>query len=235
MPPPVQMRNSLLSCKRPSLPCRPHVKRTVAFPIGIRPADLSSVVPPACLPRCSPLLPPIPHPSDPCTLSLTPSSPACKPLSPRSSPRPHQQNFVVAGGSQNGTIAVITLPLSYVRGSPGRSTTLTLDAQNSSPKPGTTLTQWVWAVITIPDKTAVTNTTGRITQVRLRPGGSWWLALVRGTAGHPLLFHSMLYLPAAVAAPAAPTPLSTQPMSNPGRHALSLTMQTTVLISCCPP
>lgn len=82
----------------------------------------------------------------------------------------HLQNFVVAGGSPNGTIAVITLPLSYVRGSPGQSTTLTLDAQNSSPRPGTTLTQWVWAVITLPDKRAVTNATGRITQVRLRPG-----------------------------------------------------------------
>jgi hypothetical protein len=80
------------------------------------------------------------------------------------------QNFVVAGGSQNGTIAVITLPLSYVRGSPGQTTTLTLDAQNSSPRPGTTLTQWVWAVITIPDKRAVTNSTGRITQIRLRQG-----------------------------------------------------------------
>lgn len=87
-------------------------------------------------------------------------------------PSPPVQNFVVAGGSQNGTIAVITLPLSYVRGSPGQTTTLTLDAQNSSPRPGTTLTQWVWAVITIPDKRAVTNSTGRITQVRLRPGAS---------------------------------------------------------------
>lgn len=89
------------------------------------------------------------------------------------------QNFVVAGGSQNGTIAVITLPLSYVRGSPGQTTTLTLDAQNSSPRPGTTLTQWVWAVITIPDKRAVTNSTGRITQIRLRQGAHLgvWLGL----------------------------------------------------------
>jgi len=80
------------------------------------------------------------------------------------------QNFVVAGGSPNGTIAVITLPLSFVRGSPGQSTTLTLDAQNSSPRPGTTITQWVWAIITLPERRAVTNATGRITQVRLRPG-----------------------------------------------------------------
>jgi hypothetical protein len=106
-------------------------------------------------------------------------SPCCAPqpfrLPSLTSSTLRNQNFVVAGGSQNGTIAVITLPLSYVRGSPGRSTTLTLDAQNSSPKPGTTLTQWVWAVITIPDKRAVTNTTGRITQVRLRPGE--WLGM----------------------------------------------------------
>ena len=96
------------------------------------------------------------------------------------------QNFVVAGGSQNGTIAVITLPLSYVRGSPGQTTTLTLDAQNSSPKPGTTLTQWVWAVISIPDKRAITNSTGRITQIRLRPGG-WCFCAMHNVAGTALL------------------------------------------------
>jgi hypothetical protein len=100
------------------------------------------------------------------TLSLTASLFHCPPNHHTAT-----QNFVVAGGSQNGTIAVVTLPLSYVRGSPGASTTVTLDAQNSSPRPGTSLTQWVWAVITQPDKRAVANATGRITQLRLKPGG----------------------------------------------------------------
>lgn len=108
------------------------------------------------------------------------------------------QNFVVAGGSQNGTIAVITLPLSYVRGSPGQTTTLTLDAQNSSPRPGTTLTQWVWAVITIPDKRAVTNSTGRITQVRLRPGASCTSSLIHLWSCWHQAGHSLMCIGAAV-------------------------------------
>ena len=84
------------------------------------------------------------------------------------------QDFVIAGGSPEGTVAVITQPLSYVRGSTGHTTTLTLDARNSRPRPGTSITQYVWAVITLPDKEAVTNSTGRITQVQLQPGARMW-------------------------------------------------------------
>jgi hypothetical protein len=80
------------------------------------------------------------------------------------------QNFVVAGGSPTGTIAVISQHLSCTAASPGGLTTLLLDAQNSSPKPGTTITQYVWAVISMPNKQPVANTTGKVAQVRLPPG-----------------------------------------------------------------
>ncbi|WIA16634.1 hypothetical protein OEZ85_013297 [Tetradesmus obliquus] len=87
------------------------------------------------------------------------------------------QNFVVAGGSPTGTIAVISQPLSYTAASPGGLTTILLDAQNSSPKPGTTITQYVWAVISMPDRQPVANTTGKVAQVRLPPG-SYQLGLL---------------------------------------------------------
>ncbi|WIA36853.1 hypothetical protein OEZ86_008104 [Tetradesmus obliquus] len=87
------------------------------------------------------------------------------------------QNFVVAGGSPTGTIAVISQPLSYTAASPGSLTTILLDAQNSSPKPGTTITQYVWAVISMPDRQPVANTTGKVAQVRLPPG-SYQLGLL---------------------------------------------------------
>uniref|UniRef100_A0A383WLE3 PKD domain-containing protein n=1 Tax=Tetradesmus obliquus TaxID=3088 RepID=A0A383WLE3_TETOB len=87
------------------------------------------------------------------------------------------QNFVVAGGSPTNTIAVISQPLSYTAASPGSLTTILLDAQNSSPKPGTTITQYVWAVISMPDRQPVAITTGKVAQVRLPPG-SYQLGLL---------------------------------------------------------
>eukprot|EP00882_Tetradesmus_deserticola_P014840 GHRQ01015792.1.p1 GENE.GHRQ01015792.1~~GHRQ01015792.1.p1 ORF type:complete len:191 (+),score=21.95 GHRQ01015792.1:90-662(+) len=86
------------------------------------------------------------------------------------------QNFVVAGGTLGGLIAVISQPLSYAPASPGPFTTILLDAQNSSPKPGSSITQYVWAVVDRVNLTAdgkptpVANVTGRLAQVRLRPG-----------------------------------------------------------------
>eukprot|EP00882_Tetradesmus_deserticola_P005769 GHRQ01006074.1.p1 GENE.GHRQ01006074.1~~GHRQ01006074.1.p1 ORF type:complete len:256 (+),score=31.74 GHRQ01006074.1:72-770(+) len=86
------------------------------------------------------------------------------------------QNFVVAGGTPGGLIAVISQPLSYAPASPGPFTTLLLDAQNSSPKPGSSITQYVWAIVDRVNLTAdgkptpVANVTGRLAQVRLRPG-----------------------------------------------------------------
>lgn len=77
----------------------------------------------------------------------------------------------MAGGTaEDGMIAVITQPLSYVQASPGGVTTVTLDAQNSAPRPGSTITQWVWAIVDQQNKTAVANATGRVAQVRLAPG-----------------------------------------------------------------
>jgi hypothetical protein len=86
------------------------------------------------------------------------------------------QNFVVAGGTPGGLIAVISQPLSYVPASPGPWTTVLLDAQNSSPKPGSSITQYVWALVDRVNMTAdgkptpLVNATGRLAQVRLRPG-----------------------------------------------------------------
>ncbi|KAF8065479.1 hypothetical protein HT031_003080 [Scenedesmus sp. PABB004] len=83
------------------------------------------------------------------------------------------QNFVVAGGTEGGLIAVITQPQSYVPASPGGWTTVLLDAQNSSPKPGSTINQYVWAIVdrvnltTDGKPTPVANATGRFAQVGL--------------------------------------------------------------------
>ncbi|WIA16632.1 hypothetical protein OEZ85_013295 [Tetradesmus obliquus] len=41
---------------------------------------------------------------------------------------------------------------------------------NSSPKPGTTIRQYVWAVASMPDRQSVANATGKVAQVRLPPG-----------------------------------------------------------------
>eukprot|EP00775_Hariotina_reticulata_P011235 gene11235-11384_t len=87
------------------------------------------------------------------------------------------QNFVVAGGTVNGTLAVIAQPLSFVEPSPGGLTTVLLDAQGSAAKLGATLTQLVWAVITLPGKQPVANGTGRVTQVRL-PLGQFQIGLL---------------------------------------------------------
>jgi len=84
---------------------------------------------------------------------------------------------VVAGGTVNGTLAVIAQPLSFVEPSPGGLTTVLLDAQGSAAKPGTTLTQLVWAVITLPDKQPIANGTGRIAQIRL-PLGQFQVGLL---------------------------------------------------------
>jgi hypothetical protein len=72
---------------------------------------------------------------------------------------------VVAGGNPNSTIAVISQPLSYTPSSPGIETTVLLDAQGSAAKPGSTLTQFIWAIITLPGKQPVANATGRVAQV----------------------------------------------------------------------
>lgn len=88
-----------------------------------------------------------------------------------------RQNFVVAGGSPTGTIAVISQPLSYAPASPGGATSILLDAQGSSPKPGTSITQYVWAVVRLPSKAAVANATGRLAQVQL-PRGTYQLGLL---------------------------------------------------------
>lgn len=80
------------------------------------------------------------------------------------------QNFVVAGGIEDGLIAVISQPLSYVEASPGGITTVLLDAQGSAARPGATITQYLWAIVHQENQTAVTNASGRVTQVRLQPG-----------------------------------------------------------------
>ena len=83
------------------------------------------------------------------------------------------QNLVIGAGRADGQglIAVISLPNSWVPPPPpGGIATVTLDAAGTQPSPGNQLTQYVWAVISLPDKTPVTNTTGARATVQLPPG-----------------------------------------------------------------
>lgn len=78
--------------------------------------------------------------------------------------------FLIGAGRADGLIAVIALPNSYIPASPGGNTTVRLDATGTTPSPGNTLTQYVWAVISLPDKQPVANTTAASSSVQLPPG-----------------------------------------------------------------
>jgi hypothetical protein len=81
------------------------------------------------------------------------------------------QTFVIGAGRSDGLIAVIAQPNSWIPPPPsGKEATITLDAAGTQPSPGNTLTQWVWAVITLPDKAPIANTTGPLASVTLPPG-----------------------------------------------------------------
>ena len=81
------------------------------------------------------------------------------------------QTFVVGAGRADGLIAVIAQPNPWVPGpAGGGQATVSLDAAGTQPSPGNRLTQWVWAVITLPDKTPITNTTGPVATAALPPG-----------------------------------------------------------------
>lgn len=88
------------------------------------------------------------------------------------------KNFVVGSGNANGTIAVITFPNSFQASNPnGPRSTIVLDAQGSTPALGSTITQYLWAIITLPQKTSAANATGRVTSVSL-PNGNYQVGLL---------------------------------------------------------
>jgi hypothetical protein len=79
--------------------------------------------------------------------------------------------IVIGAGRPDGLIAVISLPNSFVpAATDGNMVSVTLDARGTQASPGNKLTQFVWAVISLPDKTPVTNTTGSRAVVSLPPG-----------------------------------------------------------------
>jgi hypothetical protein len=86
--------------------------------------------------------------------------------------------IIIGAGRSDGLIAVIQLPNSYVPAGPaGGMASVPLDAFGTQASPGNRLTQWVWAVISLPDKTPVTNTTGSTAVVSL-PGGDYQVGLL---------------------------------------------------------
>jgi hypothetical protein len=88
------------------------------------------------------------------------------------------QNFIIGAGRSDGLIAVISQPNSWLPAPGGGSqVTVNLDAAGSQPSPGNKLTQWVWAVITLPDKAPITNTSGPSTSVTL-PEGEYQVGLL---------------------------------------------------------
>jgi hypothetical protein len=80
--------------------------------------------------------------------------------------------FVVGTASASGTIAVISQPLSVIPANPapGKNTTIILDAAGSTPSPGATLSQYVWAIIALPDQSVQGSANGRVARAQLRPG-----------------------------------------------------------------
>jgi hypothetical protein len=82
-------------------------------------------------------------------------------------------NFLVGAGQPDGLIAVIAAPRAWVpppAGLSGGARPIALDALGTAPSPGSTLTQWVWAVISLPEKEALANATGPLASVSLPPG-----------------------------------------------------------------
>lgn len=78
--------------------------------------------------------------------------------------------FIIGAGRADGLIAVIALPNSFVPAAPGGNTTVRLDSEGTAPSPGNTLTQFVWAVISLPDKQPVANTSSASSSVQLPQG-----------------------------------------------------------------
>lgn len=104
------------------------------------------------------------------------------------------QIAVIGAGRPDGLIAVIAQPNSWLPAASGKDdqASVTLDAAGTQPSPGNTLTQWVWAVITLPDKSPIRNTTGPLATVELPAGeyqvgllGEWGAGGSAGFRGRP--------------------------------------------------
>jgi hypothetical protein len=80
--------------------------------------------------------------------------------------------FVVGAGRADGLYAVIASPGPWVAPppAPGGAAAVTLDAAGSAASPGSVMMQWVWAVISLPEKEALANASGPLVSVSLPPG-----------------------------------------------------------------
>lgn len=88
------------------------------------------------------------------------------------------KDFVVGTSSDPGsprynetTVAVISLPPPLVPQAAGSGLTrVPLDSVGSSPAVGATMSSVLWAVVKLPQRTPVANSTGAVTEVWLPPG-----------------------------------------------------------------
>jgi hypothetical protein len=95
------------------------------------------------------------------------------------------RSFVIGAGRADGLIAVISQPGPWVAPPPlppapspsprTKWVPVRLDARGTTPSPGNSMTQYVWAVLRLPDKTPVANASGiapagATTVVSLAPG-----------------------------------------------------------------
>lgn len=88
------------------------------------------------------------------------------------------RDFVVGNRDASGAVAVITWPPALVQAAPAGATTVALDGSGSAPSSNTSsITQFIWAVVSMPNKVPVANSTGRLTTVSL-PAGYYQVGLL---------------------------------------------------------
>jgi hypothetical protein len=89
------------------------------------------------------------------------------------------KDFVVGSRDASGAAAVITWPPALVQASTGSTlTTIALDGSGSAPAwNGSTISQYIWAVVSMPHKQPVANATGRLTTTAL-PAGFYQVGLL---------------------------------------------------------
>jgi hypothetical protein len=89
------------------------------------------------------------------------------------------RDFVVGSRDASGAAAVITWPPALVQASTGSGlTTIALDGSGSAPAwNGSTISQYIWAVVSMPNKQPVANATGRLTTIVL-PAGFYQVGLL---------------------------------------------------------
>ncbi|WIA29786.1 hypothetical protein OEZ86_012260 [Tetradesmus obliquus] len=90
------------------------------------------------------------------------------------------KDFVVGSRDPSGASAVITWPPALVQASTEGNglTTVALDGSGSGPaRNGSAISQYIWAVVSMPNKQPVANATGRLTTVSL-PAGFYQVGLL---------------------------------------------------------